>query len=161
AGTGASGPHLLELVTLPPLGFATAALPAKPWSTALPIGLAAFGPLAFVEPVQTSPLLGLRDVGFWAAVAAAAALAVAVLFRIGYGLSVRDRVPRKLAVALVAVLLAGDLVGYLGFGRPGFHGDRLFVVMAVQADLRGVAGIADVRSCRAEVYRRLVATAQR
>jgi subtilisin family serine protease len=65
------------------------------------------------------------------------------------------------AGATVLVVAAAGLVGYATVGAPGLHGDRLFVVFKEQANLSDVAGIADVHARRAEVYRRLVATADR
>ena len=79
-GVGAGGIQLAELAVLPPLGFAAAAL-ARPGvqrqaAIVAGIGLAAAGPLAFLEPVQLGLELniGSRDVAFWALVAAGCAL---------------------------------------------------------------------------------------
>jgi subtilisin family serine protease len=160
AATGGSGANLLAILALPPLCFVAAALPARGAVTAV-LGLAASGPLAFVEPTQTTILLGLADVGFWAVLAALTALCVAVLLAIGYGLGLRHPVRRPVAGALVAILAAGDLAGYLALGHPGLYGDRLFVLLKARADLTGVAAIGDLHARRTEAYRRLVDTANR
>jgi subtilisin family serine protease len=167
SGTGAAGIQLAELAVLPPLGFAAAAL-ARPGvqrqaAIAVLVGLAAAGPLALIEPVQLGLEVnaGSRDVGFWALAAAGCALGIALLSGIGYGLGLRHRAPRWVAVTAVLATAAAGLVGYATVGSPGLHGDRLFVVLREQADLSGVAGIADVHARRTEVYRRLVATADR
>jgi hypothetical protein len=167
AGTGASGVHLAEMLVLPPLGFAAALLtrraPRRRASPALAamIGLAAAGPLAFVEPVQTSLVLGMRDVGYWALIAAAGSLLVGLLFGLGYGLGLRRLPARPVAAVTVLVMVAASLVGYLTVGHPGGYGDRLFVVMRAQASLAGLDAIGDVKQRRTEAYHRLVDTAER
>ncbi len=125
------------------------------------VGLAAFGPLGFVSPAQAWMYLGLDEIGFWAGVAALASLVVTLLFAVGYGLFLpRLRRPAT-AGALVLAVVAATLVGYLGVGSPGLHGDRLFVVMHQQADLSDLAAVGDPVARRAAVYQRLVATAER
>jgi subtilisin family serine protease len=195
AGTGASGIQLGELAVLAPLGFAAAALaggggpvrfPGRRWRptpTAWMIGLAALGPLGFVEPVQTELVInvGARDVGFWALLAAACALVIALLGGIGLSFGPRllnragppdgarepgRRPPhgparRWVAGTAVAVLGATGLVGYTTVGSPGLHGDGLFVVMRDQADLSDLIGAGDPAQRRADAYRRLVDTANR
>ncbi|GIH17586.1 hypothetical protein Raf01_57580 [Rugosimonospora africana] len=146
------------------------------------VALAALGPLAFVEPVQTELIInyGARDVGFWGLLAAGCALAIGLLC--GAGLFIarrpngrrRPRIgsasgsssPRRpgrrwVAASAVVAVAATGLVGYATIGSPGLHGDRLFVVMRTQADLSDLSGIADPGARRTEVYRRLVDTANR
>ncbi|MFG1843892.1 S8 family serine peptidase [Micromonospora carbonacea] len=179
AGTGQSGAQLPALLTLPPLGFALAALQAPALRSGGPVGpaparwlvgLAAFGPLAFADPEEITLLLAAtRDVPFWVAVAAAGGLAVAALLAIVYGVLLarpNGHAPsRPVAVATVGVLLAGAALVHLGPGQPGLHGERLLVVLREQADLSGVptGGTGQAgRDARArEVYRRLVETAER
>ncbi|WP_433115885.1 S8 family serine peptidase [Micromonospora sp. CA-246542] len=215
AGTGQSGAQLPALLTLPPTGFALAALyaatrrptadPAAPQApTADPaapqgraagpaatrgpgldpadqvragrgatgwlVGLAALGPLAFTDPEEISLLLvGTRDVPFWVAAAAGVGLAVAVVLAIGYAVLLARpaaRTPsRRVAALAAAVLLVTVGVVDVGPGQPGLYGERLLVVLREQADLSGIpAGALGQagRDARAtEVYRRLVATADR
>ncbi|MEE6259240.1 S8 family serine peptidase [Plantactinospora sonchi] len=183
AGTGQSGTSLAVLLVLPPTGFAIAALHAvsgqRPDGTAAAgagtaggwlVGVAAVGPLAFADPEEITLLLAVtRDVPYWAAVAALGSLAVAVLLGLGYGVGLGRSgasLPRRpVAVAVAAALLLGTGVVYVGVGSPGWHGERLFVVLRQQADLTGVAGTGGTgpagREARArEVYRRLVDTAE-
>ncbi|MEV4763234.1 S8 family serine peptidase [Micromonospora chokoriensis] len=184
AGTGQSGAQLPALWTLPPAGFALAALWAAAWrptvdpadaaragrtATGWLVGLTALGPLAFTDPEEISLLLiGTRDVPFWVAAAAGAGLAVAVLVAIGYAVllarpSARTPNRRVAAVTAVVLLVAFGVVD-LGPGQPGLHGERLLVVLRAQADLTGLptgaAGRAGRDARAAEVYRRLVATAE-
>lgn len=184
AGTGQSGAQLPALLTLPPVGFALAALWAAAWrpttdpavaaragrtATGWLVGLAALGPLAFTDPEEITLLLvGTRDIPFWVAVAAGAGLAVAVLVAIGYAVllarpTARTPSRRSAAVAAVVLLVAFGVVD-LGPGQPGLHGERLFVVLRAQADLSGLPAGAAGRAGRdaraTEVYRRLVTTAE-
>ncbi|WP_203864314.1 S8 family serine peptidase [Plantactinospora endophytica] len=134
------------------------------------VGIAAVGPLALVDPEEITLLLsGARDVPYWTAVAAAGSLAVAVLLGIGYGFGfgrAGASVPRRAVAATVAgVLLVATGAVYVGLGAPGWHGERLFVVLKEQVDLTGVAtgqtGPAGREARGREVYRRLVETADR
>ncbi|MGQ5259378.1 S8 family serine peptidase [Micromonospora sp. ZYX-F-536] len=193
AGTGQSGAQLPALLTLPPVGFALAALWAAIWrptadgtteserqaadavragraATGWLVGLAALGPLAFTDPEEISLLLvGTRDVPFWVAVAAGVGLAVAVLVAIGYAVLLARRAARtpsrRVAALAAVVLLVGVGVVDAGPGQPGLYGERLLVVLREQADLTGLPAGAPGRAGRdaraAEVYRRLVTTADR
>ncbi|NLU77261.1 S8 family serine peptidase [Micromonospora sp. HNM0581] len=206
AGTGQSGAQLPLLVTLPPVGFALAALhavtrraigsdlsradpadgvvddpvvgfaaahrpvgPSGRAPTAWLVGLCVLGPLAFSDPEEISlVLVGARDVPFWVAAATGAGFAAGLVLAVAYGLLLarrRARVPRRVAAATSAVTLLLT-VGLAGFtiGQPGLHGERLFVLLREQADLTGIDGGPgrvgrDTRA--AEVYRRLVETAER
>ncbi|MEW1586020.1 S8 family serine peptidase [Micromonospora vinacea] len=184
AGAGQSGAQLPALLTVPPVGFALAALWAATWrpsadpaeatragrtATGWLVGLAALGPLAFTDPEEISLLLvGTRDVPFWVAAAAGVGLAVAVLVAIGYAVllarpTARTPTRRFAAVAAVVLLVAFGVVD-LGPGQPGLYGERLFVVLRAQADLSGLPAGAPGQAGRdaraAEVYRRLVTTAE-
>jgi len=144
AGLGGSGVHLTEMLVLPPLGLAAAALGRR--GRGALVGVAAFGPLAFVDPEETSLLLGLRDIAFWTLIAAFGSLTVGLLIGSGYALRLPAAVPSTRSVAFVtaAVALAG-LAVHLTLGHPGLHGERLFVVMREQADLTGITGARPVR----------------
>ncbi len=190
AGMGQAGAQLPALLILPAAGFALAALwPLARYGsakrrdvtyqpstmtgsapTAWLVGLAAFGPLAFVDPQEITLLLsdGL-DVPFWTLVAAGGSLAVALLLGLGYGLTfarTRAVIPHRWLGAVAAgVLLVATTGVYVGLGQPGFHGERLFVVMRQQADLTGIPagqpGPAGRDARVREVHRRLIETAER
>ncbi|MGR6322420.1 S8 family serine peptidase [Micromonospora soli] len=179
AGAGQSGAQLPALFLLPPLGFALGALEAAARRSGVPagrrpvrwlVGLALLGPLAFLDPEELTVLLATsRDVPFWGAVATGAGFAVAVLLALGYGVLLarpRAGTPRRQVAGLAAAaLLAAVAVVYVVPGRPGLYGERLLVVLREQADLTGLPAGAPGRAGRdaraAEVYRRLVATADR
>ncbi|MFE0528060.1 S8 family serine peptidase [Micromonospora parva] len=183
-GAGQSGGQLPGLLTVPPVGFALAALWAAAWRSAADpaearragraatgwlVGLAALGPLAFTDPEEITLLLvGTRDIPFWVAAAAGVGLAIAVLVAIGYAVllarpTARTPNRRVAAVAAVVLLVAFGVVD-LGPGQPGLYGERLFVVLRTQADLSdlpaGTPGQAGRDARAAEVYRRLVTTAE-
>ncbi|MEV4491526.1 S8 family serine peptidase [Micromonospora coxensis] len=134
------------------------------------VGLAVLGPLALTDPEEITLLLATaRDVPYWVAVAAGAGLAVAVLLAVGYGVllarpGARPPSRRVAAVTAVALLVTVGVVA-AGPGQPGLHGERLLVVLREQADLSGVPAGTPGRAGRdaraAEVYRRLVDTADR
>jgi subtilisin family serine protease len=179
AGVGQSGAQLPALLTLPPLGFALAALQAPAVRDNAPagsapgrwlVGLAAFGSLAFADPEEITLVLATsRDVPYWVAVAAGAGFAVATVLAVAYGVLLArpsGRTPgRRVAAAIAATLLAGAAAVYAVAGQPGLYGERLLVVLREQADLTGVPtgqpGPAGRQARAREVYRRLVATAER
>ncbi|WP_341717851.1 S8 family serine peptidase [Micromonospora sp. FIMYZ51] len=172
AGVGQSGAQLPLLLTLPPIGFALAALPAvdhRRTPTAWLVGLGVLGPLTFTDPEEISLLLATtRDVPFWVAVAAGAGLVIAILLAIAYGLWLARptaRPPRRAVAGTIAVVLL-VAVGTVAVtaGQPGLHGERLFVVLREQADLGGLPtgpGKEGRDARAAQVYQRLVATAER
>jgi subtilisin family serine protease len=143
AGVGASGTHLAELLVLPPLGFALAGL--QPWADGRPaptrwlIGLAAAGPLAFVDNEEVTLLLLRWDIPLWALIAAGSSLAVGLLLGLVYAFALprpgAGRFPRWVPVVAAATLLVAGAGVYAGLGQPGLHGEKLFVVMRDQADL--------------------------
>ncbi|ABP52756.1 peptidase S8 and S53, subtilisin, kexin, sedolisin [Salinispora tropica CNB-440] len=177
AGVGQSGAQLPLLLTLPPAGFALAALAVAARRTATGVGAAAaglvglnvFGPLAWTDPEEVSLVLAdPRDVPFWVAVAAGVGFTIAVLLAIGYGVTLvrrpAARPSRTVAGMVAATLLVTTAAVAVGAGQPGLHGERLLVVLREQADLSGVpaaTGRAGRDRRAAEVYRRLVETAER
>ncbi len=180
AAVGGPGVGLAEMLVLPALGFAAAALhvgahlhagadlhagaPSRAPRLAIAalIAIPAAGPLAFVDPEETSILLGTSDVGWWALVAALLSVPLALAAGVAYGLALSPRrwlagwIPASLAV-LVAVAGVGV---YAVAGRPGFYGERLFVILADQADLAGLDGIQDRTTRLRATYERLVAHAE-
>jgi subtilisin family serine protease len=146
-GVGASGIQLAELLVLPPLGFALAALRpgAGAWPARWLVGLAAAGPLAFADGEEVSLLLIGWDIPLWTLIAAGSSLTVGLLLGLAYAFAlVRGRPARPVAfrrwvpVAAVAALLLASAGVYAGLGQPGLFGERLFVVMRDQADLSSV-----------------------
>jgi hypothetical protein len=166
AGTGGSGAQLALLLALPPLGFATAAMAtvrtARRWPVLVLVGVAALGPLGFVDPEEITLLLTGRDLPFWAAVAAAGSLGLALVLGLAYPFALPSS-PRWVGAVLAGGLVVAGTAVYLALGQPGLHGERLFVILADQADLAGIpagTGQAGRDARAAEVYRRLVTHAE-
>ncbi len=204
AGTGPSGVQLALLLTVPPAGFALAALARSAnrlVAGAVLVALLVLGPLAFVDPEELTILLGTHDVGRYALIAAllgalAAALVGLVLTLTTAGPpqrapatttgpppaepaaasgppqrepavaadptpSAASRAPRRIVAAGVAaaVLVAGVGV-HAAAGQPGFHGERLFVLLESQPDLSGLAQVTDVDDRRKQTYDLLVRHAE-
>jgi subtilisin family serine protease len=163
AGIGEPAVHLFALLALPPLAFVLAALHrmGRPSVVAL-LTPALFGPLALVDPEETSLILGLRDGLFWGAIGAAAAGVLALLIAVALQVVFRRvRLQAWLSGAVAAVVAIAAVVVYTALGQPGFAGERLFVVMKEQADLTGLAGVADHTARIRQTYQRLVDTAER
>lgn len=170
AGVGGSGLQIAEIGLLTALGFVAAALCQSRVAVAALVGVAVFGPLAFVEPSQTALLVGLHDVGYWALIGTGISLAISGLLALVsiVATAINGRTRRRhvrtgkrlwrpaVAAASALALVA---VAYPAVGHPGFHGEWLFVVMKKQADLGGLAQIVDLKERRAETYERLVSTA--
>ncbi|MEV6967333.1 S8 family serine peptidase [Hamadaea sp. NPDC051192] len=164
AGLGASGAQLAAMFVLPPLGFAAAAL-ASSRTTGWLVGIAALGPLAFVDPDEISLFLLGRDIPFWTLVATGVSLAVGLVLALVYGLAVRKNPHKAVAWSLAALVVLASISLYAVSGQPGLHGERLFVVMKEQASLAGLpttTGPGSGRDARvAAVYQRLVQQADR
>ncbi|HYN95651.1 MAG TPA: S8 family serine peptidase, partial [Pilimelia sp.] len=191
AGVGHTGSQLPELLVLPPLGFAAAALYAlavrggplprrhadyteSVRRVAAPtgwlVGVAAAAPLALVDPEEITLLLTTgRDVPVWTAIGAGCALAVGLLWGLGYALVFARRdgpvLRGAVGIGLATVLAVTAGAGYLAVGQPGLHGEQLLVIMKEQADLTGIdttrTGTAGRDARTGEVYRLLVDTARR
>jgi hypothetical protein len=129
---------------------------------ALLVGVAAFGPLAFVDPEETTLLLGFSDIGLWAAIASGLAVVAALVVGAGYGLTLRPGpAPRWVSAAAALVVAVAAVAVYGLAGRPGFHGERLFVILSQQADLSGLEAIPERDRRLDQTYRRLVEHADR
>jgi subtilisin family serine protease len=178
SGSGFGGSQLLLMVVLPPLGLAAAALilrarrfapPRSAWlAVALLTGLVAAATLAFVDPDELVLVLGAHEIMDWAMRAAWVAFVLALLAGL-FALVFAALGPRlagrpasrllALVLALVAWLAAAAL--YAQAGQPGFHGERLFVILREQADLSAAPAIPDRGERLTYVYTALVAHADR
>jgi hypothetical protein len=158
AGLGESGTQLTAMLALPPLGFAAAVLAVgSPTAAGWLVGIAALGPLAFADSEELSLFLIGRDIPFWIGIAALCSVALALLFGLGYGLTLlKRRIPPQaipagralshslrpegglIAAALAVAMVIGAGAVYAFAGQPGLHGEKLFVVMKDQAPLTGL-----------------------
>ncbi len=169
AAVGGRGVSLAEMFTLPALGFVLAALAASVAPARLgrlgvagAVGAVALGPLAFVDPEETSLVLGFSDVGMWTIVATGLAILTALVVGTLYAVLLRPGRgwPRWVPVGTAAIVALAGAGVYAGAGQPGLHGDRLLVVMEEQADLSGLDAIGDRNARLRATYERLVTHAE-
>jgi len=163
APLGGSGIQLAALLAIPALGYAAAALQREPSgsSTGVMTGIAAFGPLGFVDPEEMS-LLDVTDVLGSALVAGLAGLVLALVVGGALALALRRSSARRgLAAGLALVTALVTAATYGTVGQPGLYGDRLFVVLDSQATLPPSSDNAAREARTAAVYQRLVAHAER
>lgn len=154
---GADGVGLLLVLLLPLLGWVGARMLLRGEGPAVVvlIGLTAAWPLLFADPDTLAPelLFGGTEGLFWALLAAlvSAALVLPITLVLQRPVSLRMPWPPIMvaSVALVALLV------YVQIGQPGWYGDRLFVILKDQADLRSEAGIRSFDERRVAVYRTL------
>lgn len=174
AGFGFGGAQLLLMAALPPLGFVTVALARPPvipeeptgrgWlPMAVLIGLVAAAPLALFDPDEITLLLDPEDTPAWAARAAWLSLGLGLL--VGFALWLtrgRTEWQRRTgsSLRLPVAAWAGALLLYLAIGQPGFHGERLLVILRDQADLTQAGSIPDRSERTRFVYDRLTEHAQ-
>jgi subtilisin family serine protease len=71
----------------------------------------------------------------------------------------RIRVNKGWNWVLSTISVIGLVVTYFMFGRPGFFGDKIFIIMKQQTDLSAIKKIEDVSNRREAVYTTLTATA--
>ncbi len=170
-GLSANGNQGLLSLAVPALGWALAALYDSSrreedqftWNgpvLALLAGLAAFWPMAFIDPdeLQSIIAMGVGELIQWANVAAMFGFAISLgisllLLVIGKYLC---RLKSLFGWVLTGIVLLGALVLYLGPGQPGLHGERLFVILKDQADLSALEQTADPLQRRTAVYAALV-----
>ncbi len=174
SGLGVNGNQGLLALSVPLLGWGLAALyyrqdHEQDWplvnrpTLALLVSLAAFWPMAFIDPDEMAAVvsLGQGELIQWANLAAFAGLGIGLLGNILL-LAARPRFPlRELkAYTWAVVFIWVGVVGlYLGLGQPGLFGERLFVILKDQADLSNAAAISDYSQRRTSVYQLLVAHA--
>jgi subtilisin family serine protease len=157
AAFGVNGQQLILLVLLPGLGplVARLELARGGWGPAAALaGLAVAAPLLFVDPDELNLVLnlGARDVAFYTV----RATFLGGLFAGSLGLAallVGPRAPRRATAALVALaVMAAAIAVYIFVGQPGWHGERLYVVLRNQADVSAAVAVADPVERRTVVY---------
>ena len=152
---GVNGQQLILVVLLPGLGWAVArlGLTRGGWAAAaLLVGLAAAAPLLLVDPDELNLTLnlGARDVGTYVMLATVLGALLGGLLSLA---ALLPRAPGRRAAALVALAaVAGVAVVYFLIGQPGWHGERLYVVLKDQADVAAAVVIDDPIERRTVVY---------
>jgi subtilisin family serine protease len=160
AGIGAGASNLLALAALSPLGGAAAALALESTRrTGLALGVlfggATAAALALFDPNEITLLLGGADIPTVAGQAALRAFSLGLLIS---GLLIAFQRPlarpQLAGGALIGAALLAGLV-YTFIGHPGFHGDRLFVILRNQADISAAPEIAEHNARTRYVYETL------
>lgn len=170
-----NGNGWLLAIAMLPVGFACDAL-ARLWDgTSSYQSKAAAGTLAFlgflwpmllIDPDELSLVISSGDGELFGLAAKAAlvglflALIVMIALIIHRNLSEKHSLSPAVSFGLFAAswaLLAGL---FLTLGIPGFHGEKIFVVMKSQADLTAEKSIPDAMERRKAVYSSLVKNAQ-
>ena len=171
ASFGHNGQQLVLLFLLSGHGWLVVAIAqrnrAKELSAAvLPasvlLGLVVAGPLLFLDPEELSLMLNLgsRDVGIYALYATLLSLGIALSLGVfGWLWGVRHGGGGVLPVFLTTAALAALAGTYLLAGQPGWHGERLYVIMVDQAELSAAATIADPIERRVFTYEHLTSHA--
>jgi subtilisin family serine protease len=171
-GLGVNGNQMLLSAVIPVLGWALAGLASARLEMgnrgvsvngpvlALLAGLAAFWPMAFVDPdeLAVSFTLGLGELIQWSLLAAFVSLLVglaASALIVPLSRLVR-RAGSALMLTAAGLVWIGAGIVYFVLGQPGFYGDRLFVILTDQADLSAAAQMDDFDARRAYVYQTLV-----
>lgn len=121
---------------------------------ALVLSIATALPLAFADP-DTLPLMFLFGTEglAWGALAALVMAGVGLL--LAPLIALLGQRTRGLWAIVALFCWLGGLVLYIGAGRPGLYGDRLFVILADQADVSAAAALFDYDERRLFVYRTL------
>lgn len=171
AGAGFQASNLLLMAALPPLGVAAAALAraAAPgrWSWAAPaalVGAVAGAAMALFDPDEVTLVLGAHEIPEQALAATGWALLAGLALSAGLWAAHNRLGPLRARPVALGGLGAAALVAGLAYalaGRPGFYGERLFVIMREQADLSGAAAIGDREARLRYVYETTTELAQR
>ena len=153
------------LYTIPALGFAVTTFglfgPTRWVPLGLFIGLTAAFPMLLIDPDEVSLVInsGNGELVSWVTRAGGTSLALVLvlgllvyLFR--YRLF-REKSAGSTRWAVIIPWVAAILVFTL-IGKPGFYGERLFVVLKDQADVSSAAQISDYDQRRTVVYQTLV-----
>ncbi len=169
---GQSGNQWLLSLAIPALGWVVvllrrAAVDAgkNNWpALALFLGLCIAWPLLFVDADELQLVItsGAGELMGWASREAFAMLflgvVLTILLFVAYPRLHSLQSPARILSAGLGV--AAVLVYFL-VGRPGFYGERIFVILRDQADVSSATKISDYNQRRAYVYQTLVATAEK
>lgn len=143
SAVGYEGSQILWICVLPASAFFMVSLASSSTpGVIVGVGLLAAAPLMLVDPTELSVLLG--DLTPW--VFGATFLSIGLGWAVGlplWGLSFWKSRPNLPAIPIGLAIVGWSLLFLFYFiaGRPGFYGDRLFVIMKDQADLSAAPAI--------------------
>ena len=168
AAFGHNGQQLVLLFLMAGLGWLVVALSRQQslahgsilWRpAALLVAIVTAAPLLFLDPEELILILNLgsRDVAYYAFYATVTGALISLFLGVVAWFGIRP-VPAQKRVwpALVTLAVWAGLVALFVFaGQPGWHGERLYVILTDQADLTTATAIADAVERRASVYETL------
>lgn len=168
AAFGHNGQQLILMCLMAGLGWLVAVIARQRplmetsfrWRPAsLLVGLVTATPLLFVDPEELILILNLgsRDVGYYAFYATMLGLGLGLFLGLLGWLMGRGTTDRRRVVMIASLAAwAGVIILYLAVGQPGWHGERLYVILNDQADLSAATPNPDPITRRTEVYETLV-----
>jgi subtilisin family serine protease len=173
-GLGQNGSQPLLLITLPLSGFMIAffAITGRDTRGRGKIIVAVLAALGLVLPLLWFDMdeLFLIIAGSpgealdWAMRAAwstfSVSLLVLVINLVNLKKVTKIKINRKVNLILSGIVISALAAVYFLFGQPGFHGEKVFIVMNEQADMTEIASITDLAERKQAVYDTLVTTAE-
>lgn len=165
---GYNGVQVLLALVVPSIAWGAMAVSGRQGNVlrlTLLLGAAAAAPLLFVDPREMAIILPFNLLNLAGKAFAAAGLSVLVGWALGAGLLVlrwlrTGAAGRRTGRAVAALVVAGAWTLALGLyalaGHPGFHGERLFVILKEQADVAAVGDVEVGEARRRFVYETLV-----
>ena len=171
---GANGMQILYAPALAALGWLAAWLDRSArdrgasgiWAVTALIAIVLLAALATFDPEEQGLYLLDDGVALWSTAASLSTAFIAV----AWGLIAialdrpqtarRDAQGQALSAGLLVVALIVAAGSYALVGHPGLYGDRLFVIMRDQADLRAIDPALDQKARAAAVYAELTAHAE-
>jgi len=138
---------------------------SKNWGTlAICVGLVTAWPLIFVDADELMLVINGSpgELIHWANKATLLTVVIILLLTIFWFIFRRSIIENGMRLLwlgkwiLAVGWFAGFVIVYFAYGRPGFYGERLFVILKDQADVSRAAGIVDDQVRREFVYHTLV-----
>ncbi len=174
-GLAQNGNQALLFLSVPPLSWTLAVLSrykadvkrSGNWGTlAICLGLVTAWPLIFVDPDELMLVINgsSGELIQWVNKAILVTVVIIILLTIFWFILRRSvengmQLLRMGKVVLAVGWLASFVVVYFVYGRPGFYGERLFVILKDQVDVSKAASIVDDQLRREFVYQTLVTKA--
>ncbi|MHC1784499.1 MAG: hypothetical protein AB9891_17385 [Anaerolineaceae bacterium] len=157
-GFGHNGSQMLLLAILPLFGWLAAPYlgragsQARLWPLLVLVGMAAAWPLMLIDPDELSTVInsGQGELIEFSIKAAGGTIIIGLVVII---LSlINPKISGKLAAGLAALAIIGGVCIFGLIGKPGFYGEKLFVIMKTQLDLAPLMQVQPVEVRRAQVY---------
>lgn len=161
-GFGHNGNQWLLLISIPWLGWPVAAYLGRTgerqsiWPGLIMIGLSAAWPLILMDPDELSVVVnsGNGELISWALKAAFGSAFIGLIILVVSLINPKKLERVGFGLAVIAIFIAAGI--YLIIGKPGFYGEKIFVIMKSQTDLSKIAAVEPAEKRRDLVYRSMV-----